>query len=76
MAPLAIIVLSMLMPTSSPMVRMAEPAMLLISVCKYELKALFIENADGLASVRYMPDTNMVTATLPLPSTDMVFSSS
>ena len=76
MLPSLVMELSMLMPRSRPMERMALPAILLISPCRNELRAEFIENDDVLPSVRYMPEASIVTAIFPRPSSLMVFSSS
>ena len=69
-----VLVLSMLMPRSSPIERIALPATLLISFWRNDERALFIVNWLVLPSVRYMPEASMVTATLLRPSVVSVLS--
>ncbi len=63
------------MPTERSRVRSALPEMLLISFCRNELRASFMENEERLLSERYMPVVSIVTATLPRSSVDMACSS-
>ena len=53
----------------------AEPVMLLISLCRNELSAVFMDSPLVLPSARYMPVVSMVTASLPRSSADMLCSS-
>ena len=71
--PLASVVLSM--PTLTSMVFRAEPVMLLISLCRKELRAVFMEKPAVLPSARYMPVVSIVTAILPRSSFDKAESS-
>ena len=71
--PEASVVLSI--PTLTSMVFRAEPAMLLISLCRNELRAEFIVKLPVLPSARYIPVVSIPTASLPRSSGDMVASS-
>ena len=73
MEPEASVLLSI--PTLRSRVLKAEPAMLLISLWRKELRAEFIEKLLVLPSARYMPVVSMVMATLPRSSFDIVVSS-
>ena len=61
---------------SSPIERMADPAMLLISDWRKELSAAFIVKPLVFPSARYMPDASMVMAIFPRSSSLMALSSS
>ena len=76
MAPAALVELSTDIPTSTPTERIAEPAILLISELRKEVRALFMENELVLPLARYMPEASIVMAILPRSSTLIVFSSS
>ena len=73
MLPVASVALSM--PTLRSRVFRAEPAMLLISLCRKELRAEFMVKLLVLPLARYMPVVSIVTATLPRSSTVIVASS-
>ena len=73
MTPEASVVLSRPMLRSS--VFRALPVMLLISLCRKELSAEFMEKPLVLPSARYMPVVSMVTASLPRCSVLMEASS-
>ena len=63
------------MPTLRSRVFRAEPAMLLISLCRKELRAEFMEKPLVLPSARYMPVEIIPTASLPRCSSVIVASS-
>ena len=69
MVPLASVVLSI--PTLRSRVFSADPVMLLISLCRNELRAAFMENLLVLPLARYMPVVSIVTAILPRSSADI-----
>ena len=76
MAPAALVELSTDIPTSTPTERIAEPAILLISELRNEVKALFMENELVFPLARYMPEASIVMAIFPRSSILIVFSSS
>lgn len=58
------------------MLRMAVPAMLLISELRNEVRAVFIENELVVPLARYIPEASIVMAILPRSSTLIEFNSS